>query len=74
MKINIKSNAQKMFMDIKEGDTFLLNGDVYIKGYYPRDDIFIAVRLKDGFMDDTIDGIDDVIVVDTELNVNNSPF
>lgn len=74
MKINIKSNTQKMFMDIKEGDTFLLNGDIYIKVYDPVDCTHFSVRLKDGFADRSIDDIDDVIMVDTELNVNNSPF
>lgn len=74
MKINIKSNSQKMFMDIKEGDTFLLNGNIYIKVYDPVDCTCFSVRLKDGFVDRSIDDIDDVIVVDTELNVNNSPF
>lgn len=74
MKINIKSNSQKMFMDMKEGDTFLLNGDIYIKVYDPVDCTYFSVRLKDGFADRSIDDIDDVIVVDTELNVNNSQF
>ena len=74
MKINIKSNSQKMFMDIKEGDTFLLNGDIYIKVYDLVDCTYFSVRLKDGIVDRSIDDIDDVIVVDTELNVNNSPF
>ena len=74
MKINIKSNSQKMFMDIKEGDTFLINGDIYIKVYDPVDCTYFSVRLKDGFADRNIDDVDDIIVVDTELNVNNSPF
>ena len=74
MKINFNTNTQKMFIDIKQGDTFVFNGDIYIKGYDPIDDMFVAVRLKDGFFDDTIDDVDDVIVVDMELHVNNSPF
>ena len=74
MKINFNANSQKMFMDIKEGDTFLINGDIYIKVYDPVDCTYFSVRLKDGFADRNIDDVDDIIVVDTELNVNNSPF
>ena len=74
MKINIKSNVQKMFVDINDGDTFLLNGYIYIKAYNPISNTSVAVRLKDGYIDNTIDDIDDVVVIDTELNVNNNPF
>ena len=75
MKINFNVNSQKkMFMDIEEGETFFHNGDIYIKGYHPCIEEYMAIRLKDGFVDDTIDDVDDVIVVKTELNVDNSPF
>ena len=74
MKININTNANKMFMDVKKGETFLYeNSYVCIKAYDYNEDIYVGVNLANGdilYIDDMVD----VIVVDAELNVNSSPF
>lgn len=74
MKINIKSNNAIPFEDVCTGDTFLFKGKVYMKIFNDEYDSCHAVSLDNGCVDNRIDDTDDVIIVDTELNVNNLPF
>lgn len=71
MKVNVKGVQTDTFDDLTDGQTFMYEGNVYMKAYYQNQSI--AVRLTDGFVvDDFV--YDDVTVVDAEVTVSTNPF
>ena len=71
MKVNIKGVQADTFDNLTDGQTFIYEGNVYMKAYYQSQ--YIAVRLTDGFVDDNFD-YDKVTVVDAEVTVSTNPF
>ena len=81
MKINLKGCKNKTFLELKFGDTFLFDGNVYMKGK-DYNGFEVAISLKDGTVfnvendihDVLLDMVDDVICLESELNVVHTPF
>ena len=80
MKINFNTSSSVEYMDVKVGQTFIMDGVVYMKVMNEDDfdddddyDIF-AVQLNNGKVNHFIDDTDHVVIVETELNVANLPF
>ena len=77
MKINFNVNSQKMFMDIKVGQTFMYDGHIYMKiDSIGSDELAFAfaVNLENGLVAYNFESDDCVVIVDTELNVDTSPL
>jgi hypothetical protein len=74
MKVNMNGNNTTLFMDVQEGETFLYGGQCYIKALDEKSGMYYAINLHDGLFNNEIDDIDDVLVVNTEVNVINCPF
>ena len=74
MKVNMNGNNTTLFMNVNEGETFLYGGQCYIKALNEQSGIYYAINLYDGLFNNQIDDIDDVLVVNTEVNVINCPF
>ena len=81
MKINLKNYKNKTFLNLNFGDTFLFDGNIYMKGK-DFNGFEVAIRLKDGEVfnvendtnDVLLDMVDDVIPLESEFNVVYMPF
>lgn len=78
MKINFNTSSSVEYMDVEVGQTFIMDGVVYMK-VINEDDFednyeVLAISLNNGKVNHLIDDTDHVVVVETELNVVNMPF
>ena len=78
MKINFNTNSSVEYMDVEIGQTFIMDGVVYMKVINEDDfednDEVLAISLNNGRVNHLINDTDHVVVVETELNVVNMPF
>lgn len=78
MKINFNTSSSVEYMDVEVGQTFIMDGVVYMKVINEDDfednDEVLAISLNNGKVNHLIDYTDHVVVVETELNVVNMPF
>ena len=78
MKINFNTSSSVKYMDVKVGQTFIMDGVVYMKVIneddFEDDDEILAISLNNGKVNHLIDDTDHVVIVETELNVVNVPF
>ena len=70
----MKINFNTRYMDVKVGQTFVMDGIVYMKvindfDFDDDNDEFFAVQLNNGKVNHYIDDTDYVVIVNTELNV-----
>jgi hypothetical protein len=78
MKINFNTSSSVEYMDVEVGQTFIMDGVVYMKVIneddFEDDSEFLAISLNNGKVNHLIDDTDHVVIVETELNVVNMPF